>query len=81
MKFEVQLPGLGEDSTDVITVSSWLAQIGDDLKQGDDLLELTTDKAAFSLPAPKDGVLKEQLVHDGDEIKIGDVVCIFDVEA
>lgn len=80
MKFEVKLPGLGEDATDVVTVSSWLAQIGDELKQGDDLLEITTDKAAFSLPAPKDGVLCELLVRDGDEINVGDTVCIFEIE-
>ncbi len=81
MKFEVILPGLGEDTTDVVTVSSWLAKLGDELRQGDDLLELTTDKAAFSLPAPKDGVLLELLVHDGDEINVGDTVCIFEVQA
>lgn len=80
MKFEVKLPGLGEDDTDVVTVSSWLAEIDDDLKQGDDLLELTTDKAAFSLPAPRDGILSKQLVQDGDEINIGDVVCIFEIQ-
>jgi len=79
VRFEVKLPGLGEDTTDIVTVSSWLAQIGDELKQGDDLLEITTDKAAFSLPAPKDGILSELLVHDGDEINVGDIVCIFEV--
>jgi len=78
---EVKLPGLGDDEGDVVTVSSWLAEVGSDLKEGDDLLELTTDKAAFALPAPRDGVLKELLVRDGDEIAIGDVVCIFEVEA
>lgn len=81
MKFEVTLPGLGEDSTEVVTVSSWLASVGDELKEGDDLLELTTDKAAFYLPAPRDGVLTEQLVHDGDEINVGDIVCIFELKA
>ena len=80
MKFEVRLPGLGEDTTDVVTVSSWLAKIGDDLKEGDDLLELTTDKAAFSLSAPQDGILSELLVQDGDEINVGDTVCIFEVQ-
>ena len=79
MRFEVKLPGLGEDTTDIVTVSSWLAQIGDELKQGDDLLEITTDKAAFSLPAPKDGVLSELLVPDGDVTHFGDIVLSFDV--
>lgn len=81
MQLEVILPGLGDDEGDVVTVSSWLAEIGDDLKEGDDLLELTTDKAAFALPAPRDGVLRELRVRDGDEIAIGEVVCIFEIEA
>lgn len=81
VQLEVILPGLGDDEGDVVTVSSWLAEIGDDLKEGDDLLELTTDKAAFALPAPRDGVLRELRVRDGDEIAIGEVVCIFEIEA
>ena len=81
MRVDVRLPDLGEDSEETITVSGWLAEAGTFLKEGDDLLELTTDKAAFSLPAPREGVLAEWRVHDGDEIKVGDVVCIFEVEA
>ena len=79
-KFEVTLPDLGEDSTEVVTVSGWLAELGAPLAAGDDLLELTTDKAAFSLPAPRGGVLSELRVRDGDEVNVGDVVCIFEID-
>lgn len=79
-KFEVTLPDLGEDSTEAVTVSGWLAEIGTPLAEGDDLLELTTDKAAFSLPAPRGGVLLEYRVRDGEEINVGDVVCILEIE-
>jgi len=79
LRVDVHLPDLGEDSDEAIIVSGWLAKLGSPLKEGEDLLELTTDKAAFSLPAPRDGVLTELRVHDGDTIKVGDVVCIFEV--
>lgn len=79
MRVNIALPDLGEDSVEAVTVSGWLADVGARLSEGDDLLELTTDKAAFSLPAPRDGTLAEQCVHEGDAINVGAVVCIFEV--
>lgn len=79
MKIDILLPGLGEDTVTDVNVSQWLAQVGDDLKEGDDLLELTTDKAAFCLPAPQDGTLLELRVKEGDVINVGDVICTLSV--
>ena len=79
MKVEVVLPDLGDDTETEIEISTWLAKVGDRLSEGDDLLELTTDKAAFCLPCPQDGILIEVSVHEGDAIEVGDVVCILDV--
>lgn len=79
MKIEIHLPDLGEDTVSEITISEWLAKEGARLSEGDDLLELTTDKAAFCLPCPKDGILLEKRVNEGDDLKVGDVVCILDV--
>ena len=75
MIVDVVLPDLGEDSTTEASVSAWLADVGSSLDEGDDLLELTTDKAAFCLPCPEDGILYETLVNEGDTIAVGDVVC------
>lgn len=79
MRVEVTLPDLGEDSVQAVTVSGWLADMGASLNEGDDLLELTTDKAAFTLPSPRAGVLRERLVGEGDEIHVGDKLCVLDV--
>jgi len=72
---DVVLPDLGEDSTAEATLSEWLAAVGSPLEEGDDLLELTTDKAAFCLPCPQAGILHEILAKEGDTIAVGDVVC------
>ncbi|HPO15976.1 MAG TPA: lipoyl domain-containing protein [Candidatus Hydrogenedentes bacterium] len=82
MRFEVTLPSLGDDEDAVKggRVSFWLAEIGAVLQEGDDLLELTTDKAAFIVPCPKDGILKETCVAEGDSIAAGDVLCILETE-
>jgi 2-oxoisovalerate dehydrogenase E2 component (dihydrolipoyl transacylase) len=79
VELRVTLPDLGEDSVQGVTVSGWLAQKGAEIAEGDDLIELTTDKAAFTLPAPQSGTVTEWLVNEGDEINVGDPVCVMDV--
>lgn len=79
MKIDVMLPGLGEEGVDKVTVSQWLAEPGAPLAEGDDLLEITTDKAAFTVPAPRSGTLAETRVTPGQEIKVGDTICTIEV--
>ena len=81
MQIEVRLPSLGDDDDAVNggTVSEWLVEDGP-VAEGDDLLELTTDKAAFVLPAPRAGILVERRVAPGDTVKVGEVICVFEVD-
>ncbi len=69
----VTLPPLAE-GIDKASVSYWHRQIGDSIKEGEDLVELVTDKATFNLPAPSSGVLKEVLASEGDEVKVGQIL-------
>lgn len=79
MRIEITLPDLGEDSVDGVVVAGWLAEPGATLAEGDDLLELTTDKAAFTLPCPRAGTLSETLVGEGDAIAVGSALCVLEV--
>ena len=56
-----------------------MAKVGAQLQSGDDLLEITTDKAAFCVPAPQSGTLKECRVTEDQIIHVGDVICTFEV--
>ena len=80
MRVEIVLPDLGEDSVENVTISGRLAAIGATLREGDDLLELTTDKAAFTVPCPRPGTVAEWKVDAGDVIRVGEVICVLDVE-
>lgn len=83
MRYEVTLPSLG-DEDDTVTVakaSQWLAQKGDALKAGDDLLEIVTDKAAFVVPAPKEGTLIDFCLAEGDAVSVGDILCVLELSA
>lgn len=74
---KVILPALGE-GIEKATVSYWYVKEGDNIKEKDDLVEMTTDKATFNLPSPINGVLSEILVREGDTVNIGEVVAIIE---
>lgn len=80
MQIEIRLPSLGDDDDAVAggTITEWMVKEGP-VAEGDDLLELTTDKAAFVLPAPRSGTLVERRVNPGDTVKVGDIICVFEV--
>lgn len=70
---EAKLPPLGE-GINKASVSYWHKAIGDNVKEGEDLVELVTDKAAFNMPSPASGVLKDILAQEGDEVIVGQVL-------
>ncbi|MFO7976835.1 MAG: lipoyl domain-containing protein [Candidatus Hydrogenedentota bacterium] len=78
MAYEVTLPPLGEDASDTATVSQWLVAEGTAVQKGDDLVEMTTDKAAFNVPSPAAGTLTEIRAHENDEVSVGNVLCVIE---
>lgn len=76
---KVILPELGE-GIEKATVSYWFFNAGDSVKEKDELVELTTDKATFNMPSPCSGVLSEVIFHEGESVNIGEVLAIIDEE-
>ena len=70
---EVVLPELAEGVNEA-TVSFWHVDEGGTVKEGQDLVEMATDKAVFNVPAPASGVLEKTLVHEGDVVKVGGIL-------
>lgn len=79
MTYEVSLPSLGDDATETATVSLWMVHEGDIVSEGDDLVEMVTDKAAFNVPSPKSGTVTEITVNEGDTVTAGDVLCVLEM--
>jgi pyruvate dehydrogenase E2 component (dihydrolipoamide acetyltransferase) len=67
---EVVLPELGEGIEDA-TVAFWHCKAGDHVQEGDDLVELVTDKATFNVPADAAGTVQKLLASEGEKVKIG----------
>jgi len=78
MLYEVKLPSLGDDNTETATVVFWLVEEDDEVKEEDDLLEMQTDKAAFTVPSPKAGILVEKLVNEDEDVTVGEPLCIIE---
>jgi 2-oxoglutarate dehydrogenase E2 component (dihydrolipoamide succinyltransferase) len=74
---KIILPELGQ-GIEKATVSFWFFKEGDKISEKEDLVELTTDKAAFNLPCPFPGVLKEIIFHEGDTVNVGEVLAIIE---
>ena len=70
---KIYLPELGENIKKA-TISYWYAEEGSSVIEGNDLVEITTDKATFNVPAPCSGTLVEIVAHEGDVIDIGSVL-------
>src|SRR5512146_1563898 len=52
----------------------WLKNEGDQVKSGEPLAEVETDKAIMELVARGDGVLRKRLVNEGDSRPVGQLV-------
>src|SRR5574342_697327 len=66
----VELPFLadGVEGGDVVQV---LVREGDDVTEGQALIELETEKATVPVPAPAAGTVTRLLVRQGDHVKVG----------
>ena len=69
MPVEILMPELGE-SVHEGTVSRWLKQPGDSVKEDEPIVEIMTDKVNTELPSPASGVLKEILIKEGDLVQV-----------
>jgi len=78
MPHEVKLPDLGEDAPDEAQVSFWYVGVGEAVEEGQDLVEMVTDKAAFTVPSSGSGTLKEIRVQEGEVAKVGQVLAVLE---
>ena len=77
--FEVTLPSLGEDAGDEATVSLFFKEVGEEVTEGDDLVEMVTEKATFTVPSPVSGKLARIDASEDDVVKVGDVLARIEV--
>jgi pyruvate dehydrogenase E2 component (dihydrolipoamide acetyltransferase) len=72
---EVVMPALGM-AQETGTLLRWLKAPGDEVAEGEPLMEIETDKATVEIEAPASGVLADVRAGVGDEVPVGRVVAL-----
>jgi len=81
MQKEVIIPRLGSsDESDEVRILRWLKEPGAQVKKGEGLLEVETDKVNVEIEAPDDGLLKAIKSQAGDTVKFNAVVALIEKE-
>lgn len=75
MATKVFVPRLGE-GVDEVTVTKWLKQVGDSVKELEPLLEVNTDKVDTEIPAPASGVILKIVAQEGQVGRVGELLAV-----
>jgi multifunctional 2-oxoglutarate metabolism enzyme len=67
---QIPMPEMGESVTEGI-VLEWHVAEGDAVKEGDTIVEVSTDKVDAEVPAPMDGVITKLVAQVDDEVPVG----------
>ena len=73
MASDVTMPRLS-DSMEEGTILNWIVEEGGEVKRGEPLVEIETDKANMTYEADTDGTLIEIVAKEGDTLPIGEVI-------
>ena len=70
---DVQIPKMGMSTVEVDIVAVHVAP-GDRVERDSIIVEVQSEKANYEVEAGTAGIVKEVLVREGEEAKVGDVV-------
>ena len=79
MKVTLKLNRVGMTMEEA-TLNRWCVQPGEKFSKDDVLYEIETEKVVEEVQAPADGTLLEVLVAEGDELAVGDDICVIETE-
>jgi pyruvate/2-oxoglutarate dehydrogenase complex dihydrolipoamide acyltransferase (E2) component len=75
MPSTIIMPQLGETVAEG-KILAWFKSVGDEIKEGDNLFEVETDKVTMEVQASVAGRLSEIRIGPGSTAKVGDVVAV-----
>src|SRR3989337_1630173 len=73
MIIEIIMPKLGETMEEG-TIARWVKKEGDEIKKGEILLEITTDKATLEVESYTSGILRKIVAREGEVVPVTEVI-------
>ena len=80
MQAPVILPDVGLEPKTEMVVSLWFADEGEEVLEGDRLVEILAGSVTFDVPAPATGRLVEVRVAEEDAVHSGDVLALVEID-
>jgi len=77
---EVKVPQLSESVSEA-SLLTWQKKVGEAVEEGENLIDIETDKVVLELPAIKSGVLVKIIKADGEKVTSNEVIAQIDTEA
>lgn len=77
---EIKVPQLSESVSEA-TLLTWHRQVGEAVAEGENLIDIETDKVVLELPAPGSGVLTRIIRGDGEKVTTNEVIALLDTDA
>lgn len=72
MKFDFEFPDVGEGIHEGV-ITKWLVKEGDEVSEGQAIVEVETDKVTTEIPSPRSGTILDLKANKGDTINVGSV--------
>ena len=78
MNIKILMPSLSPTMKEG-NISKWLVKVGQEIKPGDIIAEIETDKATMEIEAVDGGIIKELIFKEGEElIKVNTPIAVID---
>ncbi|MGA7748970.1 MAG: 2-oxo acid dehydrogenase subunit E2, partial [Gallionella sp.] len=77
---EVRVPQLSESVSEA-TLLTWHKRAGEAVKEGENLIDVETDKVVLELPASRSGVLARIIKGDGEKVGSNELIAQIDTAA
>ncbi len=77
---EIKVPQLSESVSEA-TLLTWHKQVGEAVAEGENLIDVETDKVVLELPATKSGVLTRIIKGNGEKVASEELIAQIDTEA
>ena len=73
--YEVKMPMFGA-TMKTGEINEWFVKVGDSIKEGDQLCEISSSKITNTLESLVNGVVKEIVVDEGEEAAVGATIAL-----
>ncbi len=79
MEKKINMPKLAPEMESGV-LCAWLKEEGESVATGEPLFEIETNKVVNQVEATTSGVLKKQLVEEGDTVRVDTAVAVVEAE-